>query len=163
MHTTRMKLILQIANWLAAASLIIGGCLALASCHSSSGSGAAAAQSVRAGASGPAEQEAETDARQLLDACAPTDPKTGKPVADPMATLLASKAARHVYAGCEKLPRADWPKGISCLITWGGNARRALADIPGYTSQIRGKFAVKVLDYCAAYAKGKPAAKPVFS
>jgi hypothetical protein len=145
------------------AAAICGG-LVLAGCGpTSSGGGGAAAQPSSATASGPAAAEAKTDIKGLEAACAPADPKTGKPVADPVAVLLGSSAARHTFARCEELPRRDWPKAVSCLLTWGSKAHKALAAIPGYTSQLRVVFAEQVLNYCAAYAKGKPAKKPVLS
>jgi hypothetical protein len=146
-----------------------GGGGAAAQPSSATASGPAAAQSARARdsaaalASGPAAAEAKTDIKGLEAACAPADPKTGKPVADPVAVLLGSSAARHTFARCEELPRRDWPKAVSCLLTWGSKAHKALAAIPGYTSQLRVVFAEQVLNYCAAYAKGKPAKKPVLS
>lgn len=154
-----------VAAALTAAALIAGcGSNAASPAASDHPTAAAAASSARAFATSSAGQEAKKDAAALAAACSPKGPD-GKPVADPMATLLGSSDARHVFTDCEKIPRHDWPKAISCLFKWGSKAHKALANIPGYTSQLRDVFAEQVLNYCAAYAKGtKPAPKePVFS
>jgi outer membrane murein-binding lipoprotein Lpp len=141
---------------------VILAVLTLAGCGSTARGGSTAA-SASALASSQAGKEAEGDARQLAAACTPKN-TAGKPVADPVATLLSSSDARHAWIRCEEIPRHAWPKGLSCLLTWGGKARAAFKADPGANpAQRRDTLALRVLDYCGLYAKGQHPKEPVFS
>ncbi len=147
-----------------AAAVILAACqgsssTAVASPGAAHSSVAAAASSASAFATSSAGQAAETDIKALAKACAPAGPD-GQPVADPIATLItpgtAGHDARTAYAQCEKIPSSDWPKAGSCLLRWGPKAHAAAKLAIGADhDQVRDTDALAVLNFCAAYAKGK--------